>query len=230
VTETALVLPDHDPAVIDYRKRADAILADAKALLVTDPATKVQAVEVLSGIARLKAESEKQREGLVGPHNDFVRGVNRIFKEVLAPVVEADGLLRQRVRDFDVAERRKAAEAAAAAERARLEADARLKEAAAAEARGDKVVAEELLDRAMDSEVEARHAQEAAVLPARSVKTDVGAAHTRKVWAFKLVNVAQVPAEYLEVNSVAVRRAIAGGVREIPGLEIYQEDQLAVRG
>lgn len=47
---------------------------------------------------------------------------------------------------------------------------------------------------------------------------------TRKNWTFSVENITQVPDEYKEVNSVKVNKAIREGVREIPGLKIFQEE------
>jgi hypothetical protein len=56
----------------------------------------------------------------------------------------------------------------------------------------------------------------------------VTAAATTK-WVYKVTNAAYVPAKYLQVNDAAVKAAIAGGVREIPGLEITEELVTTIR-
>jgi hypothetical protein len=226
----ALNEADRD-VVLGYRRRADAILADAKAFGVTDEDAKVQAVEVLSGVARLKREAEAKRDGLVRPLNDQVKGVNGVFRIVLAPVLEADELLRRKVRDFDREQAAAAERARAEAEAAKVRTEALVEEAGKAEAAGEAVAASQLLDRAVAAEETARTAQTVAPAPpSRVVRTDVGTASTRKVWKFEVVDKAKVPLEYLVLDDVAVRKAITGGVREIPGLLIKQDDVLAVRG
>lgn len=51
----------------------------------------------------------------------------------------------------------------------------------------------------------------------------------RKVWKYDIINEMQIPREYLEINHTAIRSAVAGGVREIPGVTIYQTEQLVIR-
>lgn len=51
----------------------------------------------------------------------------------------------------------------------------------------------------------------------------------KQVWKHRLVDITKVPAQYLSLNEAAVGKAVRGGVREIEGIEIYPEDQLAVR-
>ena len=54
-------------------------------------------------------------------------------------------------------------------------------------------------------------------------------ASVRMVWAFDIKDIAQIPSEYLVLNEKAVREAIKAGVREIPGLKIYQKPTVAIK-
>lgn len=51
----------------------------------------------------------------------------------------------------------------------------------------------------------------------------------RKVWAFRLTDLSKVPLQYLQLNETAVRNAIKSGERNIAGLEIFQECQVAIK-
>lgn len=51
----------------------------------------------------------------------------------------------------------------------------------------------------------------------------------RKVWTFTITNEVAVPREFLTVDEKKVKQAISAGVREIPGIEIFQESQLNLR-
>lgn len=143
------------------------------------------------------------------------------------------------------AEQRRIAEVAAAQARAKAEAEAQAKIDAAADAfaRGDMEAVEGAIEAANEIKVEAEEyakevIQEAeeVVIPYDNVKpietitrtTSGKTAGTRRVWTFREANIALVPGEYLMVNEKKVKEAIARGVREIPGLEIYEEDQLRI--
>lgn len=43
------------------------------------------------------------------------------------------------------------------------------------------------------------------------------------VWQFEVEAAGDVPRPYLEVNEAAIKQAVAAGVREIPGVRIYQD-------
>jgi vacuolar-type H+-ATPase subunit H len=65
--------------------------------------------------------------------------------------------------------------------------------------------------------------------PDTQVRTDEGVTSVRKVWVHDLVDIKQLPDEFKTIDNVAVKKAIDSGVREIPGLKIYQRTDIAHR-
>jgi len=56
-------------------------------------------------------------------------------------------------------------------------------------------------------------------------------AYVRKTWTFEVVDLDQVPREYMSLDVEVVRNALSrDGVRQISGLRIYQNETLHVRG
>ncbi len=55
------------------------------------------------------------------------------------------------------------------------------------------------------------------------------AAVAATVWKHRVIDPAKVPAKYLMVNESAIKAAVAGGVREIEGVEIYEDVRTAIR-
>lgn len=55
------------------------------------------------------------------------------------------------------------------------------------------------------------------------------AAVASTVWRHEVTDAAQVPRQYLMVDDAAVKAAIAGGAREIPGVRIYEDIRTAIR-
>jgi hypothetical protein len=226
---TALALPVNDVTITSVRDRALVIRDTTRALVIDSDERKRTAADVLARIAAVQREAEARRTELVKPHNDHVKAINNLFREILAPVVEADAELRRRLLDFDREQRRRAAKAAAAAEHERLASAALLKEAEKAEAAGQGTVAAELLDQAVASDEAVKVAATQAIAPPTTVRAESGSTTVQKRWAFRLVDLAQVPLEYLALNETKVRDAIRIGVRIIPGLQVYQDDVLQVR-
>jgi len=62
------------------------------------------------------------------------------------------------------------------------------------------------------------------------VVAETGNSVTEMRWTYDVVDIRKVPKEYVELNLGAIRKAIIGGMRNIPGLRIYQKPVLSVRG
>lgn len=52
---------------------------------------------------------------------------------------------------------------------------------------------------------------------------------TTNRWTFEITSEKDIPREYLQVNETAIREAIKAGVREIPGVRIFQSQSLTIR-
>lgn len=64
------------------------------------------------------------------------------------------------------------------------------------------------------------------------VTSDFGqGAHLVSTWKYRVVDINKVPIAWLQVNETLVNKAIKGknGLRQIPGLEIYEEKSAAIR-
>lgn len=64
---------------------------------------------------------------------------------------------------------------------------------------------------------------------AEPVTPDVGESTITKRWAYDVKDLSKVPREYLALNTSVIWTAIRNGVRDIPGLKIYQEKNVSVR-
>jgi len=61
------------------------------------------------------------------------------------------------------------------------------------------------------------------------LRASFGTASLRDNWVYDVVDIAKVPAAYLQVNDAVVKAAIRSGVRQIDGLVIRNEPKAAVR-
>jgi hypothetical protein len=58
---------------------------------------------------------------------------------------------------------------------------------------------------------------------AKVTRTVEGSASQRKEWTHEILNPDEVPREYCSVDERLIRKAVKGGVREIPGVRIYED-------
>lgn len=238
-----LVIPDKDPLVLEWRGKAAIYKAEALALEVDSDEQETAAVSMLGIGAAIEKAAEAKRDSLVRPFNDHVKEVNGFFRDVLAPFRAAREAVEPRVIAWRKKKARLKAEADAAAERERLKAAALEDEALRAEQAGETKVAAQLLDQAVVSETTAKAAAVVAAAPIRNtIVTPMGASTGQKRWTFKPIDLTQVPRDFLMLDDKAVNEWIRearlrGRLRAgetytdlIPGLEVYQDESLAVRG
>ncbi len=188
-------------------------------------------VECSSRLALALAGLEDTRTKAVKPLNDQVREINAMFAEVRVPGEEAVATVKRQKGAWDEQER-------ARERREREELERRQREAAEAErkalekaeaAKTERARQKALADAATASAAQAAAAAEAPKLAATTLKGDSGGMSTRKVWAFEVVKPELVPRQYLVVDEAKIRAAVRSGVREIPGVHIFEDEQQVQR-
>ncbi len=60
------------------------------------------------------------------------------------------------------------------------------------------------------------------------VVNKIGNMQTVKRWTFEIIDFSKVPDDYKSLNNTEVNGAIRSGIRDIPGLKIYQEESLSI--
>ncbi len=66
-------------------------------------------------------------------------------------------------------------------------------------------------------------------IPSNQTKGAIGTAYITKRWTFTVENKEKVPEEYKILDTTKINNAIRAGIREIPGLRIYQEERIGAR-
>lgn len=207
-------------------------------LKVTDDASSSSALEAGSQIKSFQKKVEQLRKDLTAPLNERVKEINSHAKKIMAPLEQAEAHIKKelterekqlaqiREEEFQKAKaerERKEAEAAEVAHQKAKEAEAMAMFGAGEDAEIAKVEAEVVHERGLE---EAAKDHKATVRSIDSMKVS-GA---RKTWTFKFVEAGLIPREYLAPDPTLIRAAIRNGVREIPGLEIFEETSIALRG
>ena len=92
----ALALPAVT-GLTEYRGRAEEILTWAKSVKITDGESLGLAVAKLGEIAKANREAETRRKTLTEPPNHWVKSVNETIKWVVAPLAEAEVIVKRAV-------------------------------------------------------------------------------------------------------------------------------------
>jgi len=197
-----------------YLTEIERIKATALAHEVVDSESNAYAVDLTAEIRRLSKEIEAKRKEIVAEPNRFVKAINNFCKKFAAPLSEAEKALKQKIGQYQY----------------KLELERRKQEEAIRKAN-------EELQKKLEQEAKAAGVEAPKVKPMPIPKkepsvtrTDTGAsAHTRKTWKAEIIDPALVPREYCEPSMKLINHAVKMGVREIPGVRIWQDVQAVVR-
>lgn len=147
----------------------------------------------------MKKKIEEKRKFFVQPLNEQVKKINEMFKGYSQPLDEADRIIRAKMLDF----RRKQEE--------------KIKKEAERLAKENKMKGEakkEFIEEVMASTEVAKQTENTTI---------------KKVWTFEILDEAKVPRQFLIVSETKIREAIRNGVREIPGIRIFEEERISMK-
>ena len=61
------------------------------------------------------------------------------------------------------------------------------------------------------------------------IKVEDGQLYTQKKWDFNIDQSELIPFEYMSVDEKKIKEAIANGIRNIPGVQIFEKEELVMR-
>lgn len=213
------------PVEIEARKKIDEINAM--------PVLNRVDFEKTSAWLKLVATTEKNVKALekekCAPHKEEINQIKAVFAKPLELLAEAQEIARKKLNTFLMAERMVEEENARNAQLERQkQAEKELKALDRKERTADKY--DDATASALRESIAERREEIVAKANAPIEINQSGEnATVRMTWAFDVVDLAQVPAEFIVVNEKAVREAIKNGVREIAGLKIYQKPTVAIK-
>jgi len=171
---------------------------------ITSVETRATAIEMGTQAKQIYNMIEKKRTEMKRPYLDFSQKLDGLCKPLKDSLDIIQNGIKKKIKLHIDAENKRQAEA----ERKRLEVEAALNP-------------------------EASPPPAAPVGSSRSViekkqVTSSGSAAVKKVWKWKQTtdNIAEIPVRYLMLNESAIKVAIEMGVRDIPGIEIYEDSDI----
>ena len=179
------------------------LIAMANAHTVIDQGQADEANEILTKINHGLKQIEEKRKSFTAPLNQSLKEINASFKKMVEPIKYAKESLTTRLMTW----RRQ--------EQARINAER---------------------DKAVKEEERRRKIQEAHAAKGHKVKEEItpvvkpipfavnDTTKVQKRWTHEIEDEASVPREYLMVNGPAITAAVRAGVRDIPGVKIYQKE------
>lgn len=209
------VLPiEADPQYQTLAGGALELLEHANAIVIIDDEDDAAAKAFLVQVSTARKRWEELRHWFTDPLERQKKAIIARFKADATPVEEAERIIRAKVAAYY---REKQEAARREQERLRKLAEAKAaRQAAKAEAKGEEPPAPII-------------PLPTVAAPAKTTRTAEGSVTMRTVWKFEVVDPDAVPREYLIVNERAIGAVVKAGVRQIPGVRIFEVEEVAVR-
>lgn len=204
--------PKQDEVVLKLGNEAIRVWEYARKLEVKTTEDVRHATEDLSLISTIRKRLEEKRREFVQPLDEHRKAIQEKFKTITGPVDEADKLLRDKILAFNTEQRRLQEEA----ERAR-----QLIEEA-------KAIQQGLTEQTGEVFEEPPEIVAPAATPVQRAYTGTGSMTTRRNRKWEVVDLVQVPHEYLMVDAAKVGKVVRAGIPSIPGIRIWEEESLAI--
>ena len=147
----------------------------------------------------MRHEIETKRTEVTKPINDGLKKINQLFKQVLQPLDEADGIFALKIMTY----KRQEAERIAKKQK-ELESQVKKEEKKLSKELGQKIT-----------------------MPIPQVQSTLEIT-TRTDTKWRLISLVRVPDEYKMLDETKITKAVRSGIK-IPGIEIYQEEILVRR-
>ena len=212
MTENSLILvkPETNPEILSFYNQAVSLRDFAIARVITCNDDLKPANDDLIIIRKVKKAMEEKRKEYLKPFQDHVKETNEAFKTLMEPLEEADKDTASKMLAFEAEQRRKIREAEA------IEA-----EKLALARREMELNGEVTIDLSPVEKPEA--------VPDR-VRSELGSSGQRDNWTFEVVTFSLIPDEYKMLDSAKVGKLVRAGMRNIPGLNIFNKPSIAIRG
>ena len=196
---------------------------------IENEADKENAVIMLKEISDYKKAIKKQEDELSSDAKKELAEIKAMFSEPKSFLNDAEEIVRGKINHF-LNEQKARMEAEALAIKQKAE-DEALKQAEELEALKSGAGEYDAVTR--KAMIEAIEAKQNKLIDATAKQAEINQSSAnsvvRKVWAFRLTDLSKVPLQYIQLNETAVRNAIKAGERNIAGLEIFQECQVAIK-
>jgi hypothetical protein len=206
--KTELQVIENDERVQDVVQGSLELVERAESIEITDDESDVVAAEFLAQVKTARKRVDELRHWFTDPLETQKKAIIARFKATDAPLEQAQKIVGGK----HIAYQREKQEAA------RKEQERLRKMAEARQERAEKRAEEKGLE--APAPIIPMPTVEA---PPKTIHTAAGAVTTRTVWRHEVIDFAALPEEYKVADEVKLGKVVRAGVREIPGVRIFEE-------
>jgi hypothetical protein len=195
------------------KDQIESLASEGKALVITDNASYIEAGEFLKRIKQAQKKVDETRKGMTKPLDESKKKIMDLFRPVEARIADAEASVKDSLLTYQT-EQAKRLEAELEAKRKRDEVE----------------LAEKIKDAEFFGEKDVEFGtSEVADMPV-NVQPVVSGISTKSVWTYEIENESLIPMEYFSLDESKIKKAVDFGIRNVPGLKIYQKQIISARG
>jgi len=219
-------------------KEVEIIIKDeSKNLIVNNDNSKEFATTSISTAKKFIKFMEDLRKAKVKPLNDKVKSINNYFKKHIDVFRNFESETKNKILCFErkikeeAEQKRRELEEEERERQKQLE---RLKKGKEVTEIGEhnkmyNQIEENLIEEAKQEQEKQQELENRAKLKTQRFEESGTQTTIVKLWKFEVIDPDVVPIQYLKPDEAKIKKAVSNGVREIPGVKIYKQEQLRVK-
>ena len=218
---------DMQTKLVEINKDVEKIKSSATSLAIKTAEDMTGASEVLKNVVARKKRIEELRIFFTKPLNDHIKSINTQFKQATGPLEAIESEIKGKMvtyRQIEAQRIEKERQKEAERQRKQFEKDqeARRKEAEKLKGQEKKAAIAEIKQEEFVPDT-------SEIKQEKSVDSESGQTRFVKFWDFEIHDTNLIPRKYTKVDESAIRQAVkSGGVREIPGVRIFENERPSV--
>jgi len=202
----------NDVAITAIKDQIEALSKEGKALVITDNDSYSFAGEFLKRIKQAQKQVDDTRKGMTRPLDEAKKKILDLFRPVETRILEAETSVKASLLQYQkVVDERIRVEQEERRKKEEAEMAEKLKDA---EFFGDKSV-----------EIEPSKLEDMPV----NVAPVVSGISTKTIWTYEIQDEKLLPREFLSADEKKIRAGVEFGIREVPGLKIFQKQLISSR-
>lgn len=221
VETKAIALPDTK----SVDTKALAAIEAAKGIMISNRPTYEHAGSFLVGLKAIEKEINDTFDPVIKSAYEAHKAAIAARDKHRSPIIEAEKIVKLKMGEFQKVEEKRLRE-----EEERLREMARQEEEAERNRMADRLIEEGRPEEALA--LLGQQVETPPIIMPEMTAPKIKGVMTRTVWKFRIKDEKLIPRDYLVVDEVKIGKMIRAteGKIEIPGIEVYQEKEIAVGG
>ncbi len=203
------------------------VAQQCKGLVIIDEHSLNTGKELAIKAKKITTAIEDHRKEITKPFFEAKQNIDKVAKELTEGLNEATKALRDQILAYEVEQERKRKE-----ELRRLEEERKRKEEELRKAQEESIADLHSMSKNGDVELVMLPPELPEIAELKQQEMELSQQKSKNIrlyWTFELTDINKVSIDFLILNEKKVKDAIASGVREIPGIRIFQEERLSIR-